>query len=106
MKFQLYIQSLRLIHVHATCSCTYILRCTHQVLSGLHHQACHQAVLCKGMHIKLTACRALLAGQLLIVHTIRSFGALVFATIMTTRQFVSVLASCIIFGHPLSPGQW
>ena len=66
----------------------------------------HQAVLCKGMHVKLTACRALLAGQLLIVHTIRSFGALVFATIMTTRQFVSVLASCIIFAHPLSLGQW
>ncbi len=65
----------------------------------------HQAVLCTGVHIKLTA-RALFAGQLLIVHTIRSFGALVFATIMTTRQFVSVLASCIIFAHPLSPGQW
>ncbi|DBA71674.1 TPA: hypothetical protein ACH3X2_001127 [Trebouxia sp. C0005] len=45
-------------------------------------------------------------GQLLIVHTIRSFGALVFATIMTTRQFVSVLASCVIFAHPLSVGQW
>ena len=65
----------------------------------------HQAVLCKGMYIKLTA-RALFVGQLLIVHTIRSFGALVFATVMTTRQFVSVLASCIIFAHPLTPGQW
>ena len=46
------------------------------------------------------------AGQLLIVNTIRSFGALTFATIMTTRQFVSVLASCVIFAHPLVPTQW
>lgn len=46
------------------------------------------------------------AGQLVIVFTIRRFGALVFATIMTTRQFASVLLSCITFGHPLTPGQW
>lgn len=45
-------------------------------------------------------------GQLVIVHTIQCFGALVFATIMTTRQFTSVLMSCVIFGHPLSLGQW
>lgn len=45
-------------------------------------------------------------GQVLIMHTIRRFGALGFATIMTSRQFVSVLASCLIFAHPLSLGQW
>ncbi|KAL3131115.1 hypothetical protein ABBQ38_000421 [Trebouxia sp. C0009 RCD-2024] len=45
-------------------------------------------------------------GQVLIMHTIRCFGALAFATIMTSRQFVSVLASCLIFAHPLSLGQW
>ncbi len=104
MKFQLWVQSLSLIHVNATsgfqdalirCLVTFINR----PVFG------HQAVLCKDMYIKLTA-HALYVGQLLIVHTIRSFGALVFATIMTTRQFVSVLASCIIFAHPLSPGQW
>lgn len=46
------------------------------------------------------------AGQLCIVHTIRSFGALLFATVMTTRQFVSILLSCIVFWHPLSLLQW
>eukprot|EP00891_Asterochloris_glomerata_P000178 jgi/Astpho2/178/fgenesh1_pm.00004_%23_29_t len=45
-------------------------------------------------------------GQLVIVHTIRNFGSLVFATIMTTRQFLSILVSCIVFRHPLSVGQW
>jgi len=47
-----------------------------------------------------------LAGQLFIVHTIKSFGPLLFAVIMTSRQFVSILLSCIIFSHPLSKGQW
>lgn len=45
-------------------------------------------------------------GQLFIYHTIKSFGALLFATVMTTRQFLSILLSCIIFIHPLSLGQW
>lgn len=42
----------------------------------------------------------------MIVHTIRNFGSLVFATIMTTRQFLSILVSCIVFRHQLSVGQW
>ena len=46
------------------------------------------------------------AGQLFIVHTIRTFGALLFATVMTTRQFLSILVSCVLFAHPLSAGQW
>ncbi len=46
------------------------------------------------------------AGQLFITHTIRSYGALLFATAMTTRQFLSVLLSCLLFQHPLSLGQW
>ena len=40
------------------------------------------------------------------MHTIRQFGALVFAAVMTTRQFLSILVSSIVFGNPLSPGQW
>lgn len=36
---------------------------------------------------------------------IKSFGALVFATAMTTRQFCGILLSCIIYVHPLSGGQ-
>lgn len=45
-------------------------------------------------------------GQLFILYTIREFGSLVFATIMTSRQFMSILLSCLLFMHPLSGGQW
>mmetsp|Transcript_1167 Transcript_1167/g.2769 ORF Transcript_1167/g.2769 Transcript_1167/m.2769 type:complete len:376 (+) Transcript_1167:79-1206(+) len=45
-------------------------------------------------------------GQIFILITIKEFGALLFATIMTTRQFLSILLSCILFLHPLSAGQW
>jgi hypothetical protein len=45
-------------------------------------------------------------GQLFISHTIKTFGALLFATVMTTRQFISILLSCVLFAHPLSGGQW
>ena len=43
--------------------------------------------------------------QLFISHTIKTFGALLFATVMTTRQFLSILLSCFMFFHPLSWGQ-
>ncbi|XP_059664430.1 UDP-galactose/UDP-glucose transporter 5B-like [Cornus florida] len=42
------------------------------------------------------------ASQFFISYTIRTFGALTFATIMTTRQLVSILLSCLWFAHPLS----
>ena len=45
-------------------------------------------------------------GQLFILHTIKEFGALVFATVMTSRQFLSILLSCLIFMHPLTAQQW
>ncbi|KAL2486557.1 UDP-galactose/UDP-glucose transporter 5B [Abeliophyllum distichum] len=43
--------------------------------------------------------------QFFISYTIRNFGALTFATIMTTRQLVSILMSCVWFAHPLSSKQ-
>lgn len=46
------------------------------------------------------------AGQFAISYTIQSFGALLYAGIMTTRQFFSVLASDIIFKHGLTTLQW
>ncbi|KAK1414422.1 hypothetical protein QVD17_30166 [Tagetes erecta] len=46
------------------------------------------------------------ASQFFISYTIRTFGALTFATIMTTRQLVSILLSCVWFGHPLSVEQF
>lgn len=54
----------------------------------------------------LTLSAAATIGQLFISHTIRTYGALLFATVMTTRQFISILLSCILFAHPLSAGQW
>lgn len=45
-------------------------------------------------------------GSLFISYTIKSFGALVFAIIMTTRQFLSILLSSLFFGSPLTLGQW
>eukprot|EP00898_Chlorokybus_atmophyticus_P003425 jgi/Chlat1/4083/Chrsp26S08854 len=44
--------------------------------------------------------------QCLIYSTIRAYGALVLATMMTTRQMLSILLSCLIFFHPLTIGQW
>ncbi|KMZ70613.1 UDP-galactose/UDP-glucose transporter 5B [Zostera marina] len=46
------------------------------------------------------------ASQFFISYTIRTFGALTFATIMTTRQLLSILLSCAWFAHPLSWIQW
>ncbi|KAJ8711552.1 hypothetical protein PYW08_008506 [Mythimna loreyi] len=43
-------------------------------------------------------------GQLLIYHTIARFGAVVFTIIMTLRQAVSILLSCIVYGHRVSVG--
>ncbi|XP_047174615.1 UDP-galactose/UDP-glucose transporter 5-like [Vigna umbellata] len=44
--------------------------------------------------------------QFFISYTIRTFGALTFATIMTTRQLLSIMLSCVWFAHPLSWEQW
>ncbi|ESW04108.1 hypothetical protein PHAVU_011G067700 [Phaseolus vulgaris] len=46
------------------------------------------------------------ASQFFISYTIRTFGALTFAIIMTTRQLVSIMLSCVWFSHPLSWEQW
>lgn len=43
-------------------------------------------------------------GQLLIYRTIARFGAVVFTIIMTLRQAVSILLSCLVYGHHISPG--
>lgn len=49
----------------------------------------------------LSACSA--CGQLFIFYTISSFGPVVFTLIMTSRQAVSIIISCIVYGHILSP---
>ena len=44
--------------------------------------------------------------QLFISFTIKEYGALTFALVMVTRQFMSILFSCWVFKHQLSPTQW
>merc|ERR1719258_622837 len=59
-----------------------------------------------GFHVFLLSMSSTTA-NLFISYTIKEFGALIFATIMTTRQFISILMSCVLFLHPLSwPGQY
>lgn len=48
----------------------------------------------------LSICSAV--GQLFIFHTIAVFGPIVFTLIMTTRQAISVLLSCMVYGHSLT----
>jgi len=49
---------------------------------------------------------AAMLGQVVIYYSIKNFGALFFATVMTTRQVFSILLSTLIYFHPLSIGQW
>ena len=52
-------------------------------------------------HIMIMAvCSAI--GQLFIFYTIKQYGPLVFATIQTVRQFLSVVLSIVFFGHPIN----
>jgi drug/metabolite transporter (DMT)-like permease len=46
------------------------------------------------------------AVQLFIVFTIKQYGALNFALMMTLRQFLSIVLSCMVFAHSLAAMQW
>lgn len=48
----------------------------------------------------LSLCSAV--GQLFIFHTISVFGPIIFTLIMTTRQAISILLSCLVYGHSLT----
>lgn len=41
-------------------------------------------------------------GQMFVYYTIKRFGSVIFAVIMTLRQFLSILLSCTIYGHQLN----
>ena len=41
-------------------------------------------------------------GQLFIFHTIKRYGPLVFATIQTVRQLLSIVLSILFFGQPIN----
>jgi solute carrier family 35 (adenosine 3'-phospho 5'-phosphosulfate transporter), member B2 len=46
------------------------------------------------------------SGQFAITYTIKSHGALLYATVMTIRQFCTVFLSNIVFGHGMNIMQW
>merc|ERR1712127_662213 len=53
------------------------------------------------VHIGMMAvCSAV--GQLFIFYTIKRYGPLVFATIQTVRQLLSIVLSILFFGHPIN----
>ncbi|XP_069744099.1 adenosine 3'-phospho 5'-phosphosulfate transporter 1 isoform X2 [Narcine bancroftii] len=55
-----------------------------------------------GLHAGLLSiCSA--CGQLFIFYTIRQFGAAVFTILMTLRQALAILLSCLLYGHAVSP---
>ena len=62
----------------------------------------HPACLWDMLLISSTA----VTSQFVIAYTIKTYGALVFAAIMTTRQLISILVSNILFRHPMEAGQW
>lgn len=42
-------------------------------------------------------------GQLFVYYTISTFGAIVFITIMTLRQAIAILLSCVVYDHSVTP---
>ncbi|KAF5830184.1 UDP galactose transporter-like protein [Dunaliella salina] len=54
----------------------------------------------------LALCASSAAMQVIISYTIKRYGSLAFATVMTTRQFFSILVSSLVFWTPLMKGQW
>ncbi|KAM8947281.1 adenosine 3'-phospho 5'-phosphosulfate transporter 1 [Pelodytes ibericus] len=48
----------------------------------------------------LSVCSAF--GQLFIFYTINRFGAAIFTIIMTLRQALAILLSCLLYGHPVT----
>ena len=41
-------------------------------------------------------------GQLFIFYTIKRFGPVALTITMTTRQMISMVISCLLFGHTIS----
>jgi len=49
---------------------------------------------------------AAVIAQFFITYTIKEFGALVYATVITTRQILTILLSNLFFAHGLTVQQW
>ncbi len=77
------------------------------VLSGQIHGAVHFIIRHPdSLWLMLLQSVVSTAVQLFIVFTIKQYGALNFALMMTLRQFLSIVLSCLVFQHKLSAMQW
>eukprot|EP01103_Thecamoeba_quadrilineata_P018797 TRINITY_DN7372_c0_g1_i1.p1 TRINITY_DN7372_c0_g1~~TRINITY_DN7372_c0_g1_i1.p1 ORF type:complete len:365 (-),score=73.51 TRINITY_DN7372_c0_g1_i1:71-1165(-) len=70
--------------------------------SSMEFSTKHPDFLANSLFLSLTST----GGQVVILMTIKEFGALFFATVMTVRQVISIILSCLIYLHPLTTGQW
>jgi adenosine 3'-phospho 5'-phosphosulfate transporter B2 len=70
-----------------------------QLAPALSFVAAHPVCLWHALLMSLSAA----VGQLFIFHTISSFGAVSFASIMTARQLLSLALSLTAFEHPVHP---
>jgi adenosine 3'-phospho 5'-phosphosulfate transporter B2 len=75
---------------------------TGQLRASLEFVTVHAAV--RGDILILSASSTV--AQFAIAYTIYSYSAVILASIMTFRQFLSVLISCYAFGAPLNVLQW
>jgi solute carrier family 35 (adenosine 3'-phospho 5'-phosphosulfate transporter), member B2 len=79
-----------------------VLTTSGELLSSLWFTMEHPRFAVHAFGLSLCSC----LGQIVIMMTVKEFGALVFATVMTTRQFLNILLSCLIYLHPLTAAQW
>ena len=100
-QMETYNQMLYVNGVSATLSLTWLVTDA-AIFQALEFISRHPAVFTDIITLSLSST----FGQLCILYTIKEFGALLFAAIMTTRQLVSILLSCLIFLHPLTWQQW
>ena len=100
-QMETYNQMLYVNGVSATLSLTWLVT-DGAIFEALEFISRHPAVFTDIVTLSLSS----MFGQLCILYTIKEFGALLFAAIMTTRQLISILLSCLIFLHPLTWQQW
>ncbi|EHB10885.1 Adenosine 3'-phospho 5'-phosphosulfate transporter 1, partial [Heterocephalus glaber] len=81
--------------------------CVFTVVSLLEQGALLEGTRFMGRHSEFAAHALLLSicsafGQLFIFYTIGQFGAAVFTIIMTLRQAIAILLSCLLYGHTVT----
>uniref|UniRef100_A0A8C4N1G8 Adenosine 3'-phospho 5'-phosphosulfate transporter 1 n=2 Tax=Eptatretus burgeri TaxID=7764 RepID=A0A8C4N1G8_EPTBU len=81
-----------------------LFSCLFTVSSLLEQGALVDSLAFMGRHIDFALHAVLLSicstfGQLFIFYTINHFGAAIFTLIMTTRQALAILLSCLLYGH-------